>query len=238
VTATVTATATQAYSALSRRDPVLASVIEQYCRPPAFEWHDGGRTGESKFAAMLLHIVGQQISAVAAFTIYDRISDRVGESVPTAASIARVGVDELRRCGLSRARASYAIALADAESSGTLDIENLDDVSDRDVIARLTAVRGVGLWSAQTFLIHNLARPDVLPEGDIGIRRAVQQLWRLDELPSAGAVRGQGLAWSPYRSYAAALLWRSLRPVGELSDPKERALHRAPRTGKVGDTSH
>ena len=83
---------------------------------------------------------------------------------------------------------------------------------------------GVGLWSAQTFLLHNLARPDVLPEADRGIGQAIQQLWQLDRPPSSGQVRRRGLAWSPYRSYAAALLWRSLRPAGEPSDPKERAL--------------
>ena len=101
---------------------------------------------------------------------------------------------------------------------------------DDEAVARLTAVRGVGLWSAQTFLLHNLARPDVLPEADRGIGQAIQQLWQLERRPSSGQVRRRGLAWSPYRSYAAALLWRSLRPAGEPSDPKERALRRRERS--------
>jgi DNA-3-methyladenine glycosylase II len=213
----------QAYAALAERDPVLARVISVYGGPSPFEWHDGGRTGTSKFAAMLLHVVGQQISAQAAFTIYDRISAATA-GLPTAQAIAGLGPDRLRDCGLSRARAGYAVALAAAELSGALDIEHLGSVPDDEAVARLTAVRGVGLWSAQTFLLHNLARPDVLPEADRGIGQAIQQLWQLERRPSSGQVRRRGLAWSPYRSYAAALLWRSLRPAGEPSDPKERAL--------------
>lgn len=222
----VTSKDVRGYAALAKRDPVLAGVIDLYGRPPSFVWHDGGRTGTSKFAAMLLHVVGQRISAQAAFTIYDRISTAAGGGVPTAQATAELGPRRLRDCGLSRARAEYAIALAEAELYGGLDIEHLDAVSDSEAVARLTAVRGIGLWSAQTFLVHNLARPDVLPEGDKGIRQAIQRLWQLDRPPSDGAVRHRGMAWSPYRSYAAALLWRSLRPVGEPSDPKERALHR------------
>ncbi|MCW2522770.1 MAG: hypothetical protein JWO63_1105 [Frankiales bacterium] len=217
---------------------MLATVIDKYGRPNPFEWHDGGRTGNSQFAAMLLHIVGQQISAVAAFTVFDRITARMGGAVPTPQLIAGLGADALRRCGLSRARAGYAVALADAQLSGTLDIEHLDTISDDEVITRLTAVSGIGLWSAQTFLIHNLARPDVMPEGDGGVRRAVKDLWALDRLPSPVSVRQRAMDWAPYRSYAAALLWRSLRPLGELSDPKERALHQRARAGKVGGASH
>jgi 3-methyladenine DNA glycosylase/8-oxoguanine DNA glycosylase len=87
-------------------------------------------------------------------------------------------------------------------------------------------VHGIGLWSAQTFLIHQLHRPDVLPAGDGGIRRAIQQAWELDELPAVNEVRDRAAGWAPYRSYAAALLWRSLRPADEPSDPKARALSR------------
>jgi 3-methyladenine DNA glycosylase/8-oxoguanine DNA glycosylase len=228
---------TQAYAILADRDPVLAGVINTYGRPRPFEWHDGGRTGSSKFAAMLLHVVGQQISAEAAFTIYDRIASLAGDGVPSAAAIAGLGPQRLQRCGLSGARARYAAALAQAQMSGGLDIENLAGLCDDEVIERLTSVPGIGPWSAQTFLIHNLARPDVLPEADNGIRHAVQRLWHLDTVPSAGEVRRRGVVWSPYRSYAAALLWRSLRPVGELSDPKERALRRRASASKVGDAS-
>jgi 3-methyladenine DNA glycosylase/8-oxoguanine DNA glycosylase len=231
----MTAEDERAYAGLSRRDSVLAGVLDTYGPVPPFEWHDGGRTGNSKFAAMLLHVVGQRISAVSAFTVYDRIIAATGGGVPTARAIADLDPGRLRACGLSGARARYAMALAEAELGGALDIEHLDAVPDDEVVARLTAVTGIGRWSAQTFLIHNLDRPDVLPEADQGIRQAIQRLWRLGQLPSAARVRQQGRGWSPYRSYAAALLWRSLRPVGELSDPKERALARLDHAGQSHD---
>ena len=126
--------------------------------------------------------------------------------------------------GLSGAKSSYAFALADAQARGTIDIESLNEFNDAGVIAQLTAIRGIGLWSAQTFLIHNLARPDVLPAGDTGIRRAIATQWAMPELPAPRDVASRGQVWSPDRTYGAALLWRSLTPVGEESDPKARAL--------------
>ena len=214
----------RAYADLAGRDPVLAGVLASYGPPVPFAWHDGGRTGTSQFAAMLLHVTGQRISAAAAFTVYDRIIAALGEGVPTPRSVAALGPDRLRACGLSATRARYATALAEAELAGSLDIEHLAAVPDDEVVARLTAVPGIGRWSAQTFMIHNLARPDVLPEADQGIRRAIHQLWCLDRPPTLGQVHERGLSWAPYRSYAAELLWRSLRPVGEPYDPKDRAL--------------
>jgi hypothetical protein len=102
-----------AYRDLARREPVFARLITVYGRPDPFEWHDGGRTGSSQFAAMLLHIVGQQISAVAAFAIYDRISAATG-GILAPAGVLGLGQDRLRACGLSAARARYALALAEA----------------------------------------------------------------------------------------------------------------------------
>ena len=99
----------------------------------------------------------------------------------------------------------------------------------------LTPVRGIGVWSAGTFLIHNMRRPDVLPACDLGLRLAVQAQWHRDRLPAPGQVRCQAAAWAPWPSYAAALLWRSLRPASEASDPKERGPGQAggePVTGK------
>jgi DNA-3-methyladenine glycosylase II len=132
--------------------------------------------------------------------------------------------EALRERGLSSAKARYALALADSQASGAFDIEHLDTTDDATVLATLTSVPEIGVWSAETFLVHNLHRPDVLPAGDLGIRRAIRRQWTLDDLPTAKTVRAQGQAWAPYRTYAAALLWRSLTPPGEPSDPKQRAL--------------
>jgi DNA-3-methyladenine glycosylase II len=213
----------RAYRALGRNDPVFQRLIEVYGESPPFDWHDGGRTGTSLFAAMTLHIVGQQISAAVAFRIYDRLAAACG-GLPTAAAVLRLRATRLREIGLSTAKASYLTALADAQTNGDIDIEAMAELDDATVIAELTAIRGIGPWSAQTFLIHNLARPDVLPSSDLGIRRAMAAQWQLRELPSPKAVSELGQSWAPYRSYAAALLWRSLAPVGAESDPKARAI--------------
>jgi 3-methyladenine DNA glycosylase/8-oxoguanine DNA glycosylase len=202
---------------------MFARLIALYKHPSPFDWHDGGRTGSSQFAAMLLHIVGQQISAVVAFRIYDRIAIACG-GIPTATALLRIGPELLRDTGLSTMKASYVLALAEAQVNGAIDIEAMAEMDDAEVITTLTAIRGIGLWSAQTFLIHNLARPDVLPAADLGIRRAIAAQWQLTELPGPKAVTDRAAAWAPYRSYAAALLWRSLAPPGEESDPKARAL--------------
>ena len=163
------------YHVLGGREPVFAGLIDTYGYPPPFEWHDGGRTGDSQFAAMLLHIVGQQISASVAFRIYDRVTAACGD-IPSAAAVLTLQARRLEAAGLSRAKASYIMAFARAQADGVIDIEAMGDLEDAEVIAKLTAIHGIGLWSAQTFLIHNLARPDVLPAGDLGIRRACAAL--------------------------------------------------------------
>ncbi|MER5645191.1 hypothetical protein [Streptosporangium sp. NPDC002524] len=213
------------YRHLAGREPLFARLLGEYGQPDPFEWHDGGRTGSSHFAAMALHVIGQRISAAVAFVVFDRVAAATG-AVPAPDGVIGLGAERLRECGLSRAKASCVLDLARRQKSGLIDIENMAPLGDDEVIAALTAVRGIGLWSAQTFLIRQLHRPDVLPAQDGGIRRAIRQAWKLRELPAAGEVRDMAAGWAPYRSYAAALLWRSLRPAGEPSDPKARALSR------------
>ncbi|MFB9830758.1 DNA-3-methyladenine glycosylase family protein [Actinoallomurus acaciae] len=213
------------YRFLAHRDPVLARLVEEYGHPDPFEWHDGGRTGSSNFAAMTLHIVGQQISAVVAFVVFDRIAAATG-GIPTPDGVIALGTERLRECGLSRAKAAYVLDLAHRQTNGLIDIENMADLDDGTAIAALTAVKGIGLWSAQTFLIHQLHRGDVLPAGDVGIRRAIGRAWQRQSPPAVEEVRKMATAWAPYRTYAATLLWSSLRPAGELADPKARALSR------------
>lgn len=219
-----------AYRDLAQGEPVFARLLAEYGRQDPFAWHDGGRTGSSMFAAMLLHVVGQSISAIAGFAVYDRIS-AVSGGIPAPDSVLALGQDALRACGLSAAKAGYVLALAEAQATGMLDVEDLDGLADAEVVAALTAVHGIGRWSAEMFLVHNLRRPDVLPAGDLGVRRAMREQWQLGRLPAVGEVRSRAAAWAPWRSYAAALLWRSLRPVGEASDPKERALEKMQEKG-------
>jgi len=197
------------YRHLADVDPVLARLVDEHGHPDPFAWFGGSRTGSSHFAAMVLHIVGQQISTVVAFVVYDRIAALTG-GVPTAEGIVELGADRLRECGLSRAKTTYIVDLARMQADGLVDIEDMAALDDAEAIGALTAVRGIGLWSAQMFLIHQLHRDDVLPAGDVGIRRAVRDAWGLGDMPTVHDVRQRGTAWAPHRTYAAALLWRSL----------------------------
>lgn len=205
---------TDPYRALARREPVLAGLVRTYGRPDPFEWFAADRTGPSRFAAMVVHIVGQQISTVVAFTLYDRVA-AAGGGIPTPARILALGPERLRACGLSRAKVTYLLDLASRQAAGTIDVEHLDDLTDDEAITALTEVRGVGLWSAQMFLIHQLGRADVLPAGDVGIRNAIRAAWGMAVTPAVKDVLALARPWAPYRSYASALLWRSLRPASD-----------------------
>lgn len=198
-----------AYSHLAAADPVLEQLIERVGRPDPFTWAERNYPSSTNFEAMALHIVGQQISTSAALTIYGRVSDAAGGAVTPAGLLALSG-DQLRSCGLSRAKAAYLHDLARRQAEGAIDLEDMAGEDDAAALAALTAVRGVGLWSAQMFLVHQLKRADILPAGDIGIRRAVQRAWQLDAVPGVEETRRRALPWSPYRTYAAALLWTSL----------------------------
>ncbi|HVQ86803.1 MAG TPA: hypothetical protein VMT88_01355 [Actinomycetes bacterium] len=200
------------YAALTRGDPVLRRIVASHGRPNPFLWEDGGRTESSNFAALLLHIAGQQISTEVAFVLFDRVRAALG-GIPEPESVAALGPERLRAFGLSRAKAEYMTGLAELQMAGTIDVEHLDHLDDAQAIASLTSVRGVGRWSAEMFLIHQLHRPDILPAGDLGIRRAVEAEWAMRELPSIREVDDRARSWAPYRSYAAALLWSSRRPV-------------------------
>jgi DNA-3-methyladenine glycosylase II len=105
----------------------------------------------------------------------------------------------------------YLRSLAEHVTSGELELGRLDELGDADVIAELVAVKGVGLWSAHMFLMFQLERPDVLPVGDLGIRRAIERAYVLDGLPDAAAIEKVAEPWRPYRTLACRYLWRSLR---------------------------
>ena len=199
----------RAYAALGRRDPVLRELITRVGRPDPFAWDGSQLAGVDLFAGLALHIVGQQISIPAAQTIFGRLGDAAGARPPSAARVAGLDHTQLRGVGLSTAKGRSLHELALGIGDGSVNLEALHAVDDTEAIHALSALRGVGPWSAQMFLIHQLHRPDVLPAGDVGIRSAIHRAYRLPERPSESAVVARAADWSPYRSYAAALLWRS-----------------------------
>jgi DNA-3-methyladenine glycosylase II len=201
-----------AYVYLSLRDPVLAHLTVEHGRPDPFRWPLlDSRMAGGNVGAMALHIIGQQISTAAALTIHDRILAAAGVPALTADALSGLDVERLRAAGLSHAKARALLDLAQAQRDGRVDLDHMDDLTDEEAYASLVALRGVGPWSAQVFMINQLRRPDVLPSADVGLREAVRRQYRLAERPSAQDVEVRGRPWSPYRTYAAALLWASLR---------------------------
>jgi DNA-3-methyladenine glycosylase II len=155
---------------------------------------------------LALGIVGQVISVRAALVIFGRLRDLLGGQI-TAARLASTDEGSLRAIGLSGAKARALRELGAELVSGRLDLDELALMADGPAEARLMALRGLGRWSAQMFLLRALARPDVFPAGDLGLRRGIESLYGLNEIPSIPESARRALAWSPYRSYAAKYLW-------------------------------
>ena len=194
---------------LRRSDPVLAEVIAAVGKLPA--GREGRPDREDHYGALVRAITGQQLSVKAARSIYGRLTDRFDGRAPTPEEILEDEPEELRAAaGLSRAKVGYLRSLAEHTLSGELELERLDELDDDTVIAELTAVKGLGVWTAHMFLMFHLERPDVLPVGDLGIRRAIERAYELDELPEAAAMEEIALPWRPHRTLACRYLWRSL----------------------------
>jgi DNA-3-methyladenine glycosylase II len=168
-----------------------------------------GRPAEP-YGALVRSIVGQQLSTKAARTIYERLIALFGGRTPTPAELLAADPQEIRAAGLSRPKVGYLRSLAEHVRSGELELERLTELPDEEVSAQLTAVKGLGQWTADMFLIFHLGRPDVLPVGDLGVRRAVERAYGLPDLPDAGALTEIAEPWRPNRSLASLYLWRSL----------------------------
>jgi DNA-3-methyladenine glycosylase II len=139
------------------------------------------------------------------------LTDRFGGRTPSPDEVLADDPDELKAAaGLSRAKVSFLRSLAEHVVNGSLELDRLDELGDDEVIAELVAVRGLGVWSAHMFLMFHLGRPDVLPVGDLGIRRAVMNRYGLDALPAPEQLSEIAQPWRPYRTLACRFLWRSL----------------------------
>jgi DNA-3-methyladenine glycosylase II len=188
---------------------VLAELIDAVGALP--DPRDGRPDQGDHYGALVRAITGQQLSVLAARSIYGRLTARYEDRAPTPQEILDDEPEELRAAaGLSRAKVSYLRSLAQHVLSGELELERLDELEDEQVIAELVAVKGLGLWTAQMFLMFQLERPDVLPTGDLGIRRAIERAYGLEALPDPVAMEEIAAPWQPYRTLACRYLWRSL----------------------------
>jgi DNA-3-methyladenine glycosylase II len=211
----MSAKGSKARAALAAADPAMAALIE---RVGEIDLKTRlRRRSEEKppdaYGALLRAIVGQQLSTKAARTIYLRVCDLFGGSTPSPEQLLEASEEDLRGCGLSGRKVEYVRDLAVHVLDGELELDRLGDLSDEEAIEELVAVRGLGQWTAEMFLLFHLERPDVLSGGDLGIRKAIQIEYGLKEMPTPQRVLEIGEPWRPYRSLASLYLWESLASV-------------------------
>ena len=202
--ATATIDYTRARRLLARRDPVLRELMRVHgaCGLAARQHAD-------PFKALIRAIVGQQLSAKAAATIFSRF-EALFDTFPAPSQVLAVPDERLRAVGLSTQKLGYLRDLCRRMVDGQLPLDAVGRMDDEAVIDTLTQVKGIGRWTAEMFLIFRLQRPDVLPVGDLGIVRAVQRAYKLRKAPSPDRLTRIGEAWRPYRSVACWYLWASL----------------------------
>jgi DNA-3-methyladenine glycosylase II len=202
ITDTVVTTAT---THLSRHDPVLAKVIARYpiCTI---------RPHKNYYQELVDSIISQQLSVKAAASIENRFRDMFGGQFPTPEQILTKNPDELRAIGFSYAKGNYVRDLAQHIIDGKVRFDHLDNLSNEEVITELTAVKGIGEWTAHMFLMFCMGRSDVLPVGDLGIRNGIRQLYGLDHAPSPDEIKtiADNNKWHPYESIASWYVWQSL----------------------------
>ena len=187
---------------LAACDPVLAGVVAATRLPPR-------RAPDTPYRALLRAVLAQQVSKQAADAIEARFLDLFPRRDPTPARLLRTAPETLRAAGLSRQKADYVLAIAAAARGGRLARSRLERLDDDALLARLTAIRGIGRWTAEMVLMFALERPDLFPADDVGIERAMERLY---PLPPPGRARRAAMhaiaaPWSPWRSRACRYLW-------------------------------
>jgi DNA-3-methyladenine glycosylase II len=224
----------KATSHLKKCDPVMADIIARV-GPCRFDQRP------ATFEAMIRSMVSQQLAVAAARAIYQRLQNACEQAVNgqdsersflggfaiTPESVLALTEDQMRACGLSRQKLSYIRDLAEKTISREVDFAILPAMSDDDVIAHLTRVRGVGVWSAQMFLIFALHRLDVMPTADLAINKAIRHAYRKRKIPKPKQILKLADKWKPYRSLACWYLWRSVeKPAGMVTKPSKRPLRK------------
>ena len=168
------------------------------------------RRRRNRFRALVFSIVSQQISGKAAASIRTRLVEYLKPQQISAEAIIRLTPEELRSVGLSSQKSKYLLDLASRVASGDLKLDRVARMSDEAVIEALIEVKGIGVWTAQMFLIFSLGRLDVFPHDDLGVRTAIRNLYGLDELPNKEISHRIAAPWRPFASVASWYCWRSL----------------------------
>jgi DNA-3-methyladenine glycosylase II len=188
---------------LREADPRLGAVIERFGACTL-------RPRRQIYPSLFRSVLYQQLAGNAAAAIERRVKACFGGATPPPGEFMRASTEALRSAGLSRQKLAYLRDLAAHFADGRLDARRLSRLPDEEVIAAVTTVHGIGEWTAHMLLIFSLGRPDVLPVGDYGVRKGVQRLYRLRDLPKPDKMERIAAPWRPYRSIASWYLWRSI----------------------------
>ncbi len=189
----------EAVSRLASLDPDLAAVVDAFGVPPLWD-------RPASFETLVLLILEQQVSLASARAAYDRLAARLGGLV-TPDGLSRLTDEALREDGFSRQKTRYARVLADTIATGALDLAELAAAADEDVRAALTALPGIGPWTADVYLVMALRRPDAFPVGDLALQVAAAEVKRLDARPGPAELEVVAEPWRPERAVAARILW-------------------------------
>lgn len=195
---------------LAEHDPVLAPIIKR-AGPCTMRPH------RNYYQELVESIISQQLSVKAAAAILKKFVALFGGTFPSPEQILSKDIETYRSVGLSRNKAMYIRDLAQHVIDGAVQFDHLDALSNDEIVAELTAVKGIGEWTAHMFMMFCMGRPDVLAHGDLGIRNGIQKLYGLKKLPDAATIRriAQKNNWHPYESVACWYVWYSLdnKPV-------------------------
>ena len=194
----------EACAHLSRKDRVMKKIIPQF----------GDVMLESRgdaFVTLARSIVGQQISVKAAQSVWDKFAKLSRKLTP--AGVLKLKVDDMRAAGLSARKVEYLVDLALHFDSGAVHVKQWQEMDDEAIIAELVAIRGIGRWTAEMFLIFHLMRPNVLPLDDVGLINGISRNYFSGEPVSRSDAREVAQAWQPYCTVATWYIWRSLDPV-------------------------
>ena len=186
---------------LARRDPDLAAILGRHGPPPLWARPPG-------FATLVAIVLEQQVSLRSGAAALERLRIAAGGTVEPGA-VADLGEDGARAAGLTRQKARYVVALADAAADGRLDLDAIAAADDEEARQGLIALLGVGRWTADIYLLMALGRPDIWPEGDLALASAMRRAKGLEALPTADEQRRLAEAWRPFRAVAARLLWHA-----------------------------
>jgi len=189
---------------LMKKDRVMKRLIPQFGKACLQSRGDA-------FATLARSVVGQQISVKAAQTVWDRFAKLPAQITPT--QVLKLKIDDMRAAGLSARKVEYIVDLALHFDNGMVHVDAWTGMDDEAIIAELIAIRGIGRWTAEMFLIFHLMRPNVLPLDDVGLINGISQCYFSGDVVSRSDAREVALAWAPYRTVATWYIWRSLDPV-------------------------